>query len=376
MASDLAFVQAPFSRATPAQQQLGSCRLHTSTFLGPAARLRPTLLRAAPARRVRRAPPTAALPAIVAGVAASAANIAPVGVSIAILGSVITWHEFGHLQAAKLQGIRVKNFSIGFGPTLFEREGKDGTTYTLRLLPLGGFVAFPDNKMVDEETGEVTEALDDDPDLLQNRPLLDRAIVISAGVIANLVMAYAALLISTGVVGSTVFNMSPGVVIASVVDAGGPAAKANIQPGDVVLAVDGKSVESSLESATTVAGKIRSSGGRTMSFHILRDGKEFDKRVNPNVLANGDSVVGVQLVPNGKPSRERPSSVPMALRRTNEDFVRIWRQTWSGMKSIVTNFGESSRNLSGPIGMCWRALVDSILNLRQGFAVSFCCQYI
>lgn len=355
-----AFVQVPLPQAAVNRHSTASCALHRSSFVGFSSGSQPSRLRPAgvPAarpspspRRTRRVTPSAALPAIVASVAASAANIAPVAVSIGLLGSTVAFHEWGHLQAAKVQGIRVKNFSIGFGPTLFEWEGKDGTTYTLRLLPLGGFVAFPDNKIVDEETGELTDKLDDDPDLLQNRPVLDRAIVISAGVIANLVMAYSALFLSTSFIGSAVYNMSPGVVISSVVDASGPAAKANLLPGDVVLAIDGETVSSTLESATTVASKIRSSGGRTMEFHVTREGKEFDKRVKPNTLPNGDSVMGVQLVPNAKPVRERPSSIPMAISRTNGDFSRVWRQTWTGLKSIAMNFGESSKNLSGPIGM-------------------------
>jgi membrane-associated protease RseP (regulator of RpoE activity) len=358
-AQGAAFLPAPVAVARPRLRGVGATQA-SSFVCAPGAR-RAALVPPPPARharRVRRAVPSAALPALpvlasslAAGIAASAAKFAPIGVSVVLLGSVVVWHEYGHLRAAQLQGIRVKNFSIGFGPTLFSFEGKNGTVYTLRLLPLGGFVSFPENKLVNEETGELTGELDSDPDLLQNRPILDRAIVISAGVVANVVMAWGALFLSSALVGQAVYNVSPGVVISSIVDANGAGAKSNLLPGDVVLAVDGVAVPSTLESATVVAGKIRRSGGHPMDFRLARGGKELNKSVRANyVPSTGESALGVQLIPNAAVTRQRPTSVPMAIRRTNEDFVRLSAQTWNGLKSLFTNFRESSSNLSGPIG--------------------------
>ena len=96
--------------------------------------------------------------------------------SIAVLGLLIFFHESGHFLAAVLQKIKVSGFSIGFGPALLKKE-INGITYSLRSLPLGGFVSFPD-----EETDSLVEP--NDPDLLKNRPIHQRAIVISAGVLA------------------------------------------------------------------------------------------------------------------------------------------------------------------------------------------------
>ena len=64
--------------------------------------------------------------------------------ALLVLALLIVVHEAGHFLAATLQGIRVSGFSIGFGPALIKRQRK-GVTYALRLLPLGGFVAFPDD---------------------------------------------------------------------------------------------------------------------------------------------------------------------------------------------------------------------------------------
>ena len=96
--------------------------------------------------------------------------------SIAVLGLLIFFHESGHFLAAVLQKIKVSGFSIGFGPALLKKE-INGITYSLRSLPLGGFVSFPD-----EDTDSLVQP--NDPDLLKNRPIHQRAIVISAGVIA------------------------------------------------------------------------------------------------------------------------------------------------------------------------------------------------
>ena len=101
--------------------------------------------------------------------------------AIAVLALLIVVHELGHFAAARLQNIRVSRFSLGFGPVLWKYQ-RGETEYGLRAIPLGGYVGFPD----DDPDSDIPA---DDPNLLRNRPLLDRAIVISAGVIAKLIFA-------------------------------------------------------------------------------------------------------------------------------------------------------------------------------------------
>ena len=96
--------------------------------------------------------------------------------AIVVLATIIFVHECGHFFAARLQNIHVSKFSVGFGPNLLSYKGPE-VEYSLRWVPLGGFVAFPD----DDPDCPYPQ---DDPDLLRNR-LRDRAIVISAGVLAN-----------------------------------------------------------------------------------------------------------------------------------------------------------------------------------------------
>ena len=129
--------------------------------------------------------------------------------ALAILALLIVVHEAGHFFAATWQGIRVSGFSIGFGPVLLQRQRR-GVQFALRAIPLGGFVAFPDD---DEEIAIAK----DDPNLLSNRPLHQRALVIAAGVIANLALAWLVLVAQGVVVGipSGISNQ-PGVLVAGV----------------------------------------------------------------------------------------------------------------------------------------------------------------
>lgn len=96
---------------------------------------------------------------------------------IILLGTLILIHEFGHFIVAKACGIKVLKFSIGFGPKLFKKKGKE-TEYSLRMLPLGGFVQLEGE---DEDS--------DDPRSYNNKPAWQRILVLSAGVVINIVFA-------------------------------------------------------------------------------------------------------------------------------------------------------------------------------------------
>lgn len=151
--------------------------------------------------------------------------------ALAILAGLIVVHEAGHFFAATWQGIRVSGFSVGFGPVLLERRRR-GVQFALRAIPLGGYVAFPD----DDDDSDIPA---DDPDLLRNRPLPQRALVIAAGVLANLLLAWAVLVAQGAVVGIPAgFSATPGVVVAAV-QPGLPAAASGLRPGDRILSLAG-----------------------------------------------------------------------------------------------------------------------------------------
>ncbi len=147
--------------------------------------------------------------------------------SITVLGFLIFFHEMGHFLAAILQGIYVDGFSIGFGPAIIKKKYKD-ITYSFRAFPLGGFVSFPDE--------EINNIDPQDPNLLKNRPIIQRVIVISAGVLANLLLAYTILILNVSTVGIP-FDPEPGIlVLATQPDK--PAFIAGLEKGDKIIQIE------------------------------------------------------------------------------------------------------------------------------------------
>ncbi|MEQ1967537.1 sigma E protease regulator RseP [Xenorhabdus nematophila] len=145
---------------------------------------------------------------------------------IVALGILVTVHEFGHFWVARRCGIYVERFSIGFGKALWRRIDKQGTEYVIALIPLGGYV-----KMLDERVEEV--APERRHMAFNNKTIGQRAVVISAGPIANFILAIIAywLVFVIGVpsVRPVVLDVKPDSI----------AAQANILPGMELKAVDG-----------------------------------------------------------------------------------------------------------------------------------------
>ncbi|MGY6631234.1 MAG: RIP metalloprotease RseP [Wenzhouxiangella sp.] len=105
---------------------------------------------------------------------------------IVALGLLVTFHEFGHFWVARRCGVKVLQFSIGFGPALWSRTAASGTEYRVAAIPLGGFV-----KMLDERETPVDEA-QAQTESFNRKPLGQRAAIVAAGPIFNLVFAIAA----------------------------------------------------------------------------------------------------------------------------------------------------------------------------------------
>lgn len=184
------------------------------------------------------------------------------GLKVLIGFSIIIFvHELGHFLAAKWVGIRVDRFSIGFGPRLFGYRRGEGftlgrrpdysadelaarrygeTDYCFKALPIGGYVKMlgQDDVIINEQTGAVT--LSDDPRAFTNKPVGRRMIVVSAGVVFNLLFA-ALLLMIVFLVGKRM----PAPVI-GLVEPGTPA-QGLLQPGDRVLEIDGRRVDSFMD---------------------------------------------------------------------------------------------------------------------------------
>ena len=260
--------------------------------------------------------------------------------AIAVLAVLIFVHELGHFIAARSQGIHVNRFSLGFGPVILKYQGSE-TEYAVRAFPLGGFVGFPD----DDPDSKFEP---NDPNLLRNRPVLDRGIVISAGVIANLIFAYFLLVSQVGLVGIPQATQ-PGVLIQELApQVSNVATVAGIKPGDVIIAADDTTFGTSLQEIEKLRDVIKNHPGEAIEFKIERGDQNINLSVVPEAKTGGGSI-GVGLSPNGKVERRPIDNVVEAFSVGATQFQNIISQTVKGFGQLVTNFGETAGQVAGPV---------------------------
>jgi len=163
------------------------------------------------------------------------------------LGLLITIHELGHYWAARLCGVRVLRFSVGFGRPLVRRTDRHGTEWALSAIPLGGYVKMLDDPEPGARANEAAQAFN-------SKPVGRRFFIVAAGPIANLLLAaflYAAL--------AMVGTREPAPILAPPA-AGTPAALAGFQAGDRITAVDGAPVRSWNEARWALIDTLTSGG--------------------------------------------------------------------------------------------------------------------
>lgn len=185
---------------------------------------------------------------------------------VLVLGGLIFFHELGHFLVARMLGIGVRTFSLGFGPRLLGfRRGN--TDYQLSLVPLGGYVSLVGEGDDDELPTGFTQA-----ESFASRPPLHRMLVVAAGPVFNLVLAwfiYWGLFWSGGQV-----YMLPEV---GTVQAESPAAAADIRPGDRILSIGDRVIARWDEVAETIAA----SGGNAVTLRIGRGHETLEIPVTP-----------------------------------------------------------------------------------------------
>ncbi|HEY9192021.1 MAG TPA: RIP metalloprotease RseP, partial [Methyloversatilis sp.] len=164
-----------------------------------------------------------------------------VGAFALALGILITVHELGHFSIARLCGVKVLRFSIGFGrPVWLRRFGPDSTEWVLALFPLGGYV-----KMLDEREGEV--AAHELHRAFNRQPVSRRFAIVAAGPTANFLLA---IVIHWGLL---IYGMEELRPLLAAPATGTPAAMAGIQEGELVRTINGKDVQTAQELRWTVA---------------------------------------------------------------------------------------------------------------------------
>ena len=297
--------------------------------------------------------------AFVIGVVLMAVGVA---VSIAL-------HELGHLWPAKKFGVRVGQYMIGFGPTLWSRRIGE-TEYGFKAIPLGGYISMagmypPSPKqlaaasagqragragggffatMVQDARAANDETLlsEDDDRVFYKLAVWKRVVIMLGGPIMNLLFAlvlFAILLSGIGVqtATTTVSSVSECIIPASserteceASDPAAPAAAAGIRPGDVIVAVDGESVATFADAAAI----IQASPGQAIDITVQRDGEEQTLTLTPVATEQtvtderGNPVLGE----DGEPQTEE-----VGIAGIRQEVAYLRAPIWAGPQAAIEN---------------------------------------
>lgn len=256
---------------------------------------------------------------------------------VVVLGILIFVHEFGHFLLAKLMGVGVEKFSLGFGPRIVGR--KIGMTdYMISAIPLGGYV-----KMVGESPGnEVDYSLL--PLSFSHKSLFKRSLIVLAGPVFNLLLAVLIFFVFFLVSGLPIMQPEVGEV-----QEGMPAHEAGICPGDRVVSIDGNPVTRWEE----MADLIKQSGGRPIRIEVLRDDRTVLVKVTPKQLSS-QNLFGEQIE---KYVIGITASGAVTVQKLNifQSAAYGVSQAWQVAELTVLAIGKiiagtlSAKNLGGPI---------------------------
>lgn len=240
--------------------------------------------------------------------------------SLVVFLLVVMLHEFGHFTVAKLSGIKVNEFSIGMGPKLFQKQ-KGETSYSLRALPIGGYVAM-----------EGEEESSHDPRSFNNAPILKRMAVVLAGAFMNFILAFLAFTIIFSIVGygsneiDTVIKDSPAEI-------------AGLKAGDKIVEID----KIKTKDIYDINSLIRDKKDEEINLKINRNGENLNINLKPRYSEeNKMYLIGI----TSKLKHSFFKSIELGAKRTGEMSLMF-------LKSLKMIFDGSFKMeyLSGPVGV-------------------------
>lgn len=248
---------------------------------------------------------------------------------LVLFGLVVFSHEFGHFIVAKLARVRVEEFGFGYPPRLFSLGTWKGTEYTINALPIGGFV-----KMGEED--------DSHPDSMANKPWYIRASAYLAGPLMNIVLALV-LYMMVAMFGQ---QSVTGTIVIDQVAPGSPAQVAGLLTGDQVLAINGTTVNNTLE----LSQQTQLAAGTEVKLLIDRNGEQLTVTLVPRVHP---------------PAGEGAMGIRIGMQNIQTETLRypIWQaipqaihSTGNTLKLIVASFvgmirGSVAPDLIGPVGL-------------------------
>lgn len=258
---------------------------------------------------------------------------------------LIIVHELGHFIMAKVNGIRVEEFSIGMGPKIFSAEGKE-TKYSIGLFPIGGYV-----KMMGEE-----EEVNDERSFSSKSPLR-RISVIVAGAFMNFLLA---IIIFTVFLNKFGYSLPK---VASLME-NMPAVEAGLQEGDEFLKVNGSKVLS----ADDLSVAINLAKDKPINFLISRNGENKEIVVTPKLVEENGSQR--YMIGFGFERIDNPGIV-QSFKQSFKETLSVINQTYKSLKMMVTGEVNFKTDVGGPVSiirMSSEAAKNGIWNLMYFIA--------
>ena len=247
-------------------------------------------------------------------------------VGIIFFGLLVAVHEWGHYITARLLDVQVNEFAIGMGPALWSRQ-KGETRYSFRLFPIGGYCAMEGE---DEDTGN--------PRAFSAKAPWRRIVILTAGSFMNLLAGFLLVVLLFTAVGSysvpVLRDLAPGC----------PAA-GYLEPGDRILAIDGRKVSV----YSDVSAALRAGGGETKDFVVRRDGQRLTLRDVPLPLREYTED-GQTLTRYGLNFTRQDASFPGVLAEGWRTCGYFARSVWEGLSMLVRGQVGLS-DMSGPVGI-------------------------
>ena len=266
---------------------------------------------------------------------------------LVVITVLVFIHEYGHYKVARLCGVKVDVFSIGFGKELFGWYDKNGCRWRISAIPFGGYVKFFGDAGVASNAEAGLDALSDEEKKVSfhHQPLWQRAAVVFAGPAANYIFAIFAL---------TILHLSLGQAhtppIASEVVENSAAFEAGILPGDRIKSVNGDDLDSFEELRQTVVVGLN----EPLSLLIDRQGEMVTLDVTPHIVEYKDGDGNVQKIGQlgiRSTAREfKEHTAGSALISAADQTWFVTTATLKGAWQMITG-ARDTKELSGPLGI-------------------------
>lgn len=251
--------------------------------------------------------------------------------AIFVFGLLVLVHELGHFITAKMVGMRVEEFALGFGPKLLTKQYGE-TLYSIRAIPLGGF-----NKIAGMDPSE-----EKDERSYTAKPVWARMIVILAGSVMNFILP---IFLFFGVFFVSGIDTPSSEPVLGEVLAHKPAELAGLKNGDRIVAIDGQPIDS----WKSFVENIQNGSGRVLKVEYQRDGSVMNTSLIPEYDVTAQrALIGVIASVN----TYHPGFVESAqLAVKNTGFI-IYKML-EGLGQMVT--GKTEADLAGPLGVAQMA---------------------